>query len=323
MMNLPSTDSYTSLELLSNEIWDFHGRKIDNLRISVTAKCNLSCPYCHKEGYSESKAHEITLEEIKKIAKLFAELGVKSVKITGGEPLLREDIVEIIKVFKKEHYKDISLVTNGILLDKHVVKLKKAGLCRINIGCDSYFPILPKNVENIKHSILLAKDIGLTVKINMVLLRGLNIKELPYMIKFCKENGLNLQLIELIQNENSKFFEKHYFPISKIEPLLKNMAKRIEIRKMHGRKRYYITDKNFIEVVQPHSINFCKNCRRIRVTHDCKLKFCLRTSDSVNLRDILNSNWWVLKKKILMYIWQRKTYLDYALKNNQSMMNSA
>jgi len=314
-MNLPSTDSFESLD---NEIWDFHGRKIDNLRISITSKCNFSCPYCHREGYDEN-GHEITLEEIEKIARLFSELGVKSVKITGGEPLLRRDIVEIVEIFKKNGYKDISLVTNGILLNRYASRLKEAGLHRINIGCDSYFPTLPKNVENIKRNILLARDLGLVVKINMVLLKGINVEQLPHMIKFCRENGVNLQLIELIQNKNFEFFEKHYFPISKIEHFLKNIAKRVEARRMHNRRRYYITDKNFIEVVQPHSPNFCKNCRRIRITHDCKLKFCLRTNNLINLREMLNDNWWVLKRKVLMYIWERRTYLDV----QQSMMSSA
>ena len=159
------------------------------LRISVTQKCNLKCPYCHNEGQLKSD-NEMSLEKIKRIADAAKAAGIKKIKITGGEPLLRKDIVEIVKAFKG--FEDISMVTNGVYLDKYAFKLKKAGLHRINIGCDSLKNKHLQNRKNMIKGLNACKKAGFSnLKLNMVVLKGVNDSEIKDLIGFAKKNKFN------------------------------------------------------------------------------------------------------------------------------------
>jgi len=257
---------------------------IDSLRISVTQKCNLKCPYCHKEGQLFSEK-ELGLEEIGEMMKSARESGIKKIKITGGEPLLREDIVEIVKIIKNNGFEDISLVTNGILLEKYAKGLNEAGLNRVNIGCDSLTSPYLKNKNNIIRGLKAAKNAGLhPIKINMVVLSGINDNEIGKMIEFAKENDAILQLIELI-NTDKNFYSKHYFSLEKIEKEFEKKAKAVVKKEMQNRKQYDLGDVK-VEVVRPFHNKFCKYCRRLRVTSDGKIKTCLLRND--NLIDFTN-----------------------------------
>lgn len=279
---------------------DKFGREIDSLRVSVTQNCNLNCPYCHKEGNLETK-NELSLDEINNIMKESKKIGIKKIKITGGEPLLRKDIVDIVRIAKENNFEDISLVTNGILLHKYAKELKKAGLNRVNIGCDSPSSnILLKNIKNIKKGLESAKEAGLKpIKLNMVVLKDTNDKEIGNMIEFARENNAILQLIELI-NLNNEFYKKHFFDLKNIEEELEKKACRVIKKKMQNRKQYDLGNV-LIEVIRPSHKLFCKNCRRIRVTSDGKLKPCLMRNDNlvefngyssfieaIKLRDVYN-----------------------------------
>lgn len=259
---------------------------IDNLRISVTYKCNLNCSYCHKEGQLKAKK-ELSLDRIEKIMEAAKEIGIKKIKITGGEPLLRKDIIDIIRIIKKNNFEDISLVTNGLLLKQYAKQLKESGLDRLNIGCDSLNLAFLKNKNNIIGSLKAAKEVGLTpIKINMVVLKGINDNEIHKMIEFARENGAILQLIELIKI-NDDFYNKHYFSLEKIEEQLKKKAVLIIKRKMQNRKQYDLGDV-LVEVIRPFHNKFCENCNRIRITSDGKIKPCLLRND--NLIDFKNKN---------------------------------
>jgi len=209
--------------------------------------------------------------------------GITTVKITGGEPLLREDIIPIIKdITSTSGIQEVSLTTNGVLLETLARPLKQAGLTRVNIGCDSFSSsILAKNVQRISKGLEAAKREGLTpIKLNMVVLKRINEHEIDSMIQFAKEHGVILQLIELIET-GSTFVKAHYISLEPIERQLAARARKIETRPMQARKQYFL-ENGIVEVVRSlHNIEFCQHCNKIRVTSDGYLKPCLMRDDNL------------------------------------------
>lgn len=272
-----------------NSLVDNYGRTIKSLRMSVTDRCNLNCIYCHNEG-SIGTNSEMSVDTISNIVKVATQYGIDKLKISGGEPLLRRDLEEILKSLPP--LKDISLTTNGILLKERALSLKEAGLNRVNISLDSldenvYNSItkcnivtIPKVISGIKAAI----DVGLTpVKLNMVLLKGVNESEIENMLKFAKQfNGkIILQLIQLMDFKKVK---NYLTDMDIIEKELERKTKCVEIRDLHHRKKYLIDDVE-VELVRPvDNTEFCSNCNRLRVTSDGKLRPCLLTND--NLVDV-------------------------------------
>ena len=260
---------------------DNYGREVDSLRLSVTGRCNLDCPYCHREGGLNDSGREISLAEIEEITRTARELGFEKIKITGGEPLLRNEIIEIIKVIKKNNFEDISLVTNGLLLERYAKQLSEAGLDRVNIGCDSLNSnFLSKNKEVIEPGLKAAKASNLyPIKLNMVVLKGINDSEIDSMIEFARQNDVILQLIELI-NANNGYYTKYHFDLEPVEKNLEGKAAGIIKRKDNNRRQYDL-EGVFVEVVRPFHKSFCKNCRRLRITSDGRLKPCLMLNDNL------------------------------------------
>jgi cyclic pyranopterin phosphate synthase len=255
------------------------GRKINHLRISVTDRCNLSCFYCHHEGNQRQKK-EMTTEEIKIILNEAMSTGIEEIKFTGGEPLLRKDIVELVKTASLLGFKDIAITTNGVYFDIFAEMLAKAGLKRANIGCDTItekiHQNLPKSILSVKKGIYAAKKAGIAVKLNMVVLKGVNEDEIDKMISFCIKEQINLQLIELINSINldsNNVYPAFHFSLSGWEKQLKAMSDMVITREMQGRKRYYFKGI-YVEVVRPTN-NFCKSCNKIRISSDGKIRPCL------------------------------------------------
>jgi len=217
---------------------DRFNRKITNLRISITSRCNLNCFYCHREGYDAS--NELTPDEIAEIAKAFKELGVEKLKITGGEPLVRQDIVEIIG--KLPEFKEISMTTNGIRLSEMAHDLKKAGLDRVNVSLDTLdekkysYATRGGRIKKVISGIESAVDAGLTpVKLNMVLIDGFNLDEVHRMVEFARqfEGNVIIQFIELVSlNYNGEGHFDVYSLINKFE----KGAKEVKVRSMQKRK---------------------------------------------------------------------------------------
>ena len=278
---------------------DRFGRDVKSIRISVTERCNLNCFYCHREGEWHVHRTEMSPEEIRKILKIARTLDIRKAKFTGGEPLIREDIVEIIRLAKPIMDRDISLTTNGTLLSKYAHELKKAGLNRVNISLDTLKPekyrrITGKNLlDDVIEGIYAAVDEKLyPVKLNMVLLRGINDDEIEDLIRFSAETGTILQIIELEtprEKEDTSFFQKYHVNPKFIEEHLEKIANEITYNELHRRKKFkFLFDSKIaeVEVVRPmHNTEFCKYCTRIRLTSDGKLKPCLLRDD--NLVDIL------------------------------------
>jgi len=261
---------------------DKFGRGIDHLRISVTQRCNLNCTYCHHEG-EFTPGPELSPIQIKESVEVFSEMGIKKVKITGGEPLVRNDILEIVKnISSIEGIEEVSMTSNGLMLEDLAAALKTSGLSRINIGCDSLTSILPKNIKKVKRGLAAVREAGLDpVKINMVLLKGINVGEIEKMIGFARDNHIILQLIELI-NVDNVYYQKHYFPLDGVELELEKKAFKIQTRKMQARKQYFL-DGVIVEIVRPNKEGFCLKCPKIRLTSDGRIKPCLLRQDNLTV----------------------------------------
>jgi cyclic pyranopterin phosphate synthase len=240
----------------------------------------------------------MTADEIQRIVSVGRRVGIKRVKITGGEPLLRPDVFEIVaKLSKLDGIDEVSMVTNGVYLDQETCdKLKQAGLRRINVSLDTlnpqaYATITGKNVvHKVLEGINNARTAGLNpIKINTVLLRDINDADIEAFIDFAMKKGIILQLIELMTFDeiNDSFYRKYHVDPSPIEEILQGFAEHVEVRKMQQRKRYHLKNGTVIEVVRPmHNSAFCSNCNRLRVTADGHLKPCLMRED--NLIDIIH-----------------------------------
>ena len=274
---------------------DKYDRPILSLRITLTNRCNVNCIYCHHDGMRSSK-NEMTPDEIYKICQIAKRIGVRKIRLSGGEPLIRKDIVEIISKINSIGFNDISITTNGILIEKYAKDLKEAGIDRVNVSLDTLNPetyefITKKDyLEAAKKGILKSVEVGLyPVKINMVIMRDINEHEIKDMFNFCKDNDMVLQLIELIESENcddDKFSAEYHYKLDMVEERLSDIADEVREREfMQGRRKYYINGGE-IEVVKPvDNSKFCANCTRLRVTPDGKIKPCLLRHD--NLVDII------------------------------------
>jgi cyclic pyranopterin phosphate synthase len=265
---------------------DPYNRPVSNLRVSLTPKCNLSCIYCHKEGELSPQA-QLSAEEIAEILRVAATFEIRSVKFTGGEPLLRPDLLEIVRSVPEGM--ESSLTTNGTLLAGLASGLREAGLRRVNVSLDSLNPDTYKKITgtdrlaDVLEGITAAVDAGLTpVKLNMVVLRGVNDAEIDDFLAYVRGNrNLILQLIELMQFNDCN----HHDDLRGLEDALASRSKQIITRRMHHRKKFCL-DGAEVEVVRPlHNTEFCAFCNRLRVTSDGKLKPCLlRTDNHIDIR---------------------------------------
>ena len=277
--------------MLENVVKDKYERPIISLRITLTNRCNVNCLYCHHDGMVHTK-DEMTPDEVYRICKIAKKIGVRKIRLSGGEPLIRKDITEKIKKISSLDFEDISLTTNGTYLEEYAKDLKDAGLDRVNVSLDTldkktYELITKKDYLNeAKKGILKAVEVGLyPVKINMVIMKDINQNEIKTMFNFCKNNNIVLQLIELIESEScddDKFSEDYHYNLDSIENELRDIADDVHERKfMQGRKKYYINGGE-IEVVRPvDNSKFCAKCSRLRITPDGKIKPCLLRNDNL------------------------------------------
>lgn len=271
------------------------GRPLLNLRISITSKCNLSCDYCHKEGEeigscSKGKANELSVNEIVRIAEISVKLGITRIKITGGEPLVRTDIFEIIQgISNIPRLKDLSMATNGTLLYNKAKELKESGLKRVNISLPTLDPIMYKKLTNgeinpVLDGINSAIESKLNpVKLNMVILKNINEQNIPEMIEYAAQTGTILQLIELDPiNVNKQYYSDFHRILDDQEKKLRKKAIKVETRPyMHNRKIYRLENVT-VEVVHPiENSEFCMHCTRLRVTSSGNLKPCLMKNDNI------------------------------------------
>jgi len=267
---------------------DPFGRRVTSLRVSVTQRCNLACFFCHREG-EHDPAGEMTPEEIGGLVEVASELGVTKVKVTGGEPLMRRDIVDVTRLISA-HVREVSMTTNAILLPEKARLLKDAGLSRVNISLHSLKRGSVERIagvdclEKVMAGIEAADEAGLKpIKLNFVVMKGLNSDEIPEMLRLSARTGAILQLIEYQRLERGVAnWGDLYHDLTPLERIWDAEAVKIVEQEMHRRKRYTLADGATVEIVRPiHNTVFCNNCNRLRLTSDGRLKPCLMRSDNL------------------------------------------
>ncbi|OOM76875.1 cyclic pyranopterin monophosphate synthase [Clostridium puniceum] len=279
---------------------DKQGRNINYLRVSVTDRCNLRCIYCMPEEGIESLQHDdiLRFEDILKIVKAAASLGINKVRYTGGEPLVMKDINKLIyETYKLSRIDDIAITTNGILLSDMAVDLKNAGLKRVNISLDTLnkdkFRNITRrgNLDDVLNSIEKCLTLDLKpVKINTVLMRGINDTEFIDFLNLTKEIPVEIRFIEIMPiGESIKLYEeskvnfsdilKQHTELIPIETTTKSTA---QLYKLQGAK-------GKIGFISPISCQFCGDCNRIRLTSIGTIKPCLHSKEEINIRKYLNS----------------------------------
>lgn len=278
-------------------ISDNFGRPVLNFRVSITQRCNLHCAYCHREGEEKSVSNsvkEMDATEIVRLVRIAVNLGIEKVKLTGGEPLIRSDVVHVVKgIAELKGLKDLAMTTNGSLLADVAESLFAGGLKRVNINIPSlrretYRMLTGGDLTNVLKGIDAAVNAGFSpVKLNMLVLRGVNDVEIDSMIDFASRQGAVLQLIELEPiNLGNEFFGKHHLSLDEIELKLKEKAVEIKTRRNMQNRRIYCLPNVKVEVIKPiENTEFCAHCTRLRLTSDGKLKPCLMRND--NLIDVL------------------------------------
>ncbi|MEM3055083.1 MAG: GTP 3',8-cyclase MoaA, partial [Candidatus Bathyarchaeia archaeon] len=214
---------------------DLYGRPLLNLRIALTKPCNLYCSYCHGEGEdrnAENSTLEMTFEEIVRIVKIAVGLGISKVKLTGGEPLLRKDILQIVKgIASLPGLEELSMTTNGTLIAPIARELHENGLKRVNISLptidgETYCKLTGGRLEDVLEGVKAAVEAGLNpVKLNMLILINVNDSQVPEMIDFARETGAVLQLIELEPvNISEEYYSTYHKPLDEYEEMLRQKA---------------------------------------------------------------------------------------------------
>jgi len=280
---------------------DPRGRRIEYLRISITDRCNFRCIYCQSKGPFKFLPHEeiLTFEEIESIVRVGVKLGVKVVRLTGGEPLLRKGIVELVaRLAKIPGLEDLSLTTNGYFLSELAKPLKEAGLKRINISLDTLseekFSELTGgfSLKKVMDGLYLSLSAGFTaVKINSVIIRGFNDEECEELAKLSIELPVEVRFIEFMPvGKNSLWDESRVVPISEIKERVERLGKLLPTEKVgKGPAAVFRFEgaKGKVGFISPLSSHFCGSCNRLRITADGRLRPCLFSDEEINLKDYL------------------------------------
>ena len=290
-----------------NILKDSFGRKFPYIRLSISDVCNFKCGYCLPDGYKIDKSDNrtfINTEEIKRLARALSELGVSKIRLTGGEPTIRKDFFEIIKIIKENSgIKKTVITTNGYKLDKIANDIKNSGLDGINISIDSLDPKTFKKItgherlEEILRGIKNLQKLNFkNIKINAVLLKGINDSERDFdsWAQFIKNNEIDFRYIELMQTgDNLDYFNKYHVPSKKFMDYLNNNNWIIQtFGKDAGPAKNYLNPKfkGKFGVIAPYSKDFCKSCNRLRITAKGDLRLCLFGNTGINIRHLMQKD---------------------------------
>jgi len=281
---------------------DPFGRAITYLRVSVTDRCDLRCVYCMAEDMTFlPKAQVLTLEELDRLCGAFISLGVKKIRLTGGEPLVRKDVITLVRSLGARlgagGLEELTCTTNGTQLAKLAGDLYAAGMRRINVSLDSLDPATFKaltrwgRLEQVLDGIFAAKAAGLQIKINAVAMKGVNEHEFDRLIAWCGEHGFDLCLIETMpMGEIDQDRSEQYLPLSLVRANLKKRWTLTETDyRTGGPARYYDIAETGrrIGFITPLTHNFCESCNRVRLTCTGTLYMCLGQEDSAEFRELL------------------------------------
>lgn len=273
---------------------DRFGRNITYLRISVTDLCNLRCKYCMPESGIKSLCHSdiLSIEEIVEIVKVASKNGIKKIRLTGGEPLVRRGFINLCKQISKiDEIEDIAITTNGVYLKEMADELFENKVRRINFSLDTlikekYNDITRRNdFDKTMESLFYAIKKGFKVKINVVLIGGFNDDEIQDFVNLANKYDLEVRFIELMQIGETANWSKDKFVSNKI--VLEKVPE-LEFDGVSGVAKIYKIkgQKGRIGLISPISCSFCEDCNRIRLTSDGKLKPCLHSKDEINLKGL-------------------------------------
>ena len=290
-----------------NVLEDSFGRKFPYIRLSISDVCNFKCGYCLPDGYKIDKSDNrtfINIEEIGRLTRALSELGVSKIRLTGGEPTVRKDFFEIIKIIKENSgIKKTVITTNGYRLDKVANDIKNSGLDGINISIDSLNAATFKKItghdrlEEILRGIKNLQKLNFkNIKINAVLLKGVNDSEKDFndWAEFVKKNEIDFRYIELMQTgDNLDYFNNYHVPAKKFTDYLNNNNWVIQtFGKDSGPSKNYLNPKfkGKFGVIAPYSKDFCKSCNRLRITAKGDLRLCLFGNTGINIRHLMQKD---------------------------------
>lgn len=295
-----AADIFTDNPLLQ----DRFGRTIDYVRLSVTDRCDFRCVYCMAEDMTfVPRAQVLTLEEMGRLARVLVALGVRRIRLTGGEPLVRRDVAQLVRdIGAISGLDELNLTTNGSRLDRYADELRAAGLSRINISLDSLNPDLFRqltrtgDLKQVLAGIEAARRAGFErIKLNSVILRGRNHDEVPALVDFALEKGLDISFIEEMPLGQITEHDRGLEFVSSAE-LRDDLSTRLNLlpltEKTGGPSRYWQVpgSDSRIGFISPHSQNFCELCNRVRVTAEGRMLLCLGHEHSVDLRAVLRAH---------------------------------
>lgn len=286
-----------------NRLIDRFGRKIEYVRISVTDRCDLRCAYCMPEGFKDYRepASWLKFDEITRLARILCQGGTRRIRLTGGEPLLRKNLPDLISRLRSETtVEDISLSTNATRLPRFARQLKQAGLDRVNISLDSLDREKVRKIcgRDVLDQIIAGIDAALEadlkpVKINMVLMPGVNDTEIDAIFSFCRERGLTMRMIETMPIGQTG----QQTGTASLQPVLERLRSEHGLMPVIGElgggpARYWQTPdgQTRIGLITPISEHFCATCNRIRLAVDGTIYLCLGQEERVEMRDILRAN---------------------------------
>ncbi len=283
---------------------DRFGRTVDYLRISITDRCDYRCVYCMAEDMTFLPREQVlTLEEIYTIAKAFAELGVKKIRVTGGEPLVRKGVLELLEnIGQIESLNELVITTNGSQLETMASDLKVAGVKRINISLDTLdadkFKAITRtgDLQQVLRGIDAVKAVGFErIKLNAVILKGSNHQEVCDLVQYAVDKGIDISFIEemplgvVTKHDRS---EAYYSSALIKEDLARRFSLEATLEKTGGPSSYFkvVGTQTRVGFISPHSENFCSTCNRVRLTVEGRLLLCLGNEHSVDLKAVLREN---------------------------------
>lgn len=289
---------------MQDTLTDPYGRTFSYIRLSITDRCNFKCHYCLPNGYQCSPGQEqhLSVAEIKRLVNGLDDLGIKKIRITGGEPTLRPEFLEIASfIASKKNIETIALTTNGFRLRQRIHSYYEAGVNHLNISIDSLNPTKfntvtqMKGLDNILEGISIALELPFSrIKINAVLLKGINDQSLEEFTEWIKYRPISIRFIELMRAaDNKKYFDAHHIRAEKIKHQLLGQGWSIKPREKNAGPAVELVHPSYvgsIGFIEPYSKDFCSTCNRLRITSKGELRLCLFGNENYSLRPYIQKD---------------------------------
>jgi len=287
---------------MPDQLIDQFGRSIEYVRLSVTDRCDLRCFYCMPDGFKDFEEPEswLTFDEIERVIRCFTELGTHRIRITGGEPLVRKDLPELARRLSRlERLEDLSLSTNATQLERNAADLAEAGISRINVSLDTLRPERFKEItkgkfDKVYKGLMAAKAAGLNpIKINMVVMKGVNDDEVNDMVDFCIEHDFTLRFIETMpMGDTGRNASDYFVDLQTVREELEKKYNLVPgVMPGGGPANYYQVKGSELRIgfITPLSQHFCDTCNRVRLSVDGTIYTCLGQENNFELRPLLRS----------------------------------